>query len=444
MSKTGPEQPMPIHAAAKGTGLGAMLAQALWSLVQPVWVIRNCWRTMPLGKAYLLHLYGLAIACTGLVMLDILTSMPYLEDTLLFSALTGDRYAVRGVFYAALYFVLATQLGYPIAAFATMCWGAGPEPWVQSYARSLARWWQLTPHQALAGLIFVGTILLFEEDIIYWDNVEYLLLGLTIFVYVAYQMWITLRALAVHELPGGWPGACRWPLMCEGCGYSLAGQPMDQGCSECGRPVAESAECGRGSIALMKPVNALFFGATHPKQLGRILLAFRPSAGTGKAMAYGSGLLLLTGPMGVAIAFIIVLILNFSEFDGDFVEADVLIALASMSIYAGTIAMAGAVGFALLVGSLIGTFYAIFIKRPVMHVAAQAAAYTSATLPLWILANWVGGGLLFGTMILNYSSGGPAWAVLIPAAFFLGNLASGILYVVLVSAAVKAARWANA
>lgn len=410
------------------------IALLLLALVIPVIVIRDYWRRMTLGSAVVLHVLGVAIGAAGLALID----LSY-NESLIASAMNGYSVAMSELVIAGIGYLIAVEAGYVFAAFATMAWGAAPEPWSRSFVRSLTRWYQLTPWHACVSLVFVGIWVTIMEQSYYGPRV-----GAMFFlalVSLGYGVWVvstTLRALALHEHAPTWPAACRWPMLCEGCGYSLAGQAMDQSCPECGRAVADSTGQWRGHF---RPGTAMMMGLTQPQKLGQYLLGHRPASGHGKALATGFALLIGTGPVGVFFLFIVGMVVSGEGMR--FIDGEAIVGLISAGLLAGALASVVAVGIGLLGASIVGTLHALMAQRQVMHLAGQAAGYTSVGLSIWVMVNWLMIAVAMVATISARMSGPPAWMALLGLIILAVNLALAGLYLVMLNRAVNAARWAN-
>ena len=434
-------------------------AQAPWlvdhmilPLLMPVAVIKGQWRSVSLGKAYLAHLYGLVIALIGLAGYDILHG--YLNEvyydyywggyssSVIMSAFAGNAEAAYLLTTGLAEFLIASQIGYFFAAFATMAWGAGPEPWRKSYGRAIRRWWQLTPWHAALTLVVMGVFTAIEFAAYDGFYVTQFFSGSVLMICALLVLFVTLRGLAVHERADGWPGACKWPMTCEGCGYALVGTAIDQDCPECGMPVAHSAEFSRGRLIALKPFKALLLGATQPTRVGQWMFAHRPMTGAGQVLARAIALMILTAPLGIFIAFGIIVVMTGEGFSINEL-GEILLAMIFAFLFTSGGAAASMVALALFGASFVGTFYRVFFKRRAMHIAGQAAGYLSGVLPLWLLGNWVGFGLFAGVFVTSFMSSTPAWFVALPIFWFLYNLVFGIVYLVMVGRVIKATRWAN-
>jgi|GEM_PF-1835251 len=448
------EQPPipPAHSAPPPNRVQApwLVDHLILPLLMPVAAIRRQWRSTSLGKAYLAHLYGLVIALAGLAGFDLLHGYRneiYYEyyygysDSLIISVLAADAYAFGELTAIFLQFIIFSQIGYFFAAFTTMAWGAGPEPWRKSYGRSLRRWWQLTPWHAALSLVVAGVFTAIEFAAYDGFYVTQFFSGSVLMICALLLLFVTLRGLAVHEREGGWPSACKWPMTCEGCGYALAGTTMQQDCPECGKPVAHSAEFSRGRLIALKPFKALLLGATQPTRVGQWMFAHRPMTGAGQVLARAIALMILTAPIGIFIAVAIIMVMagegSISELD------ELLLAMFFMFLFTAGSAAVSMVTLGLFGASFVGTFYRVFFKRRAMHIAGQAAGYLSGILPLWLLGNWVGFGLFAGVIVTSFMSSTPAWFVVLPVFWFAFNLAFGLVYLFMIGRVIKATHWAN-
>lgn len=390
---------------------------------------------MPLGRAYVVHLYGLALACLGLAFADLT-----FNDPLIVSALFEPG-AMIDLVSSAVGLVLFIEFAYPIAAFVTMCWGAAPEPWSASYRRALTRWYQLTPWHASASLVYAGLSSVVTDG-------GPGLAGLLVFalISVAYcfgLMWVTLRALSVHEQRGGWPAACRWPLMCEGCGYSLYSQSLDQACPECGRPVSMSADAGRGGIGRL-PLGVLVLrGLFQPGRLGKQTVTRRPATDHPRALWAGTFCVFLTPMVVTTLVMAVVLVIDPDA--GRFLAFDELIASQLGVMVFSAFATLWVVLGGLLSGTLLGTLYRVCWKAQVMHLAGQAVAYRSPWLVLWMLGGGVVMWAVIGVAVAMAFGGSPSpfYAVALPVLALVSQFLFAGLYLLFLLPVVRGARYAN-
>jgi hypothetical protein len=432
-----PIQPAASYADNPTQGVNAPRAvnHLLLPVILPVGVIRSIWRAMPLGRAYLVHLYGVALACLGLALADLT-----FKDPLLVSALY-DPIALGELVSSAVGFVLFIEVAYPIAAFVTMCWGAAPEPWLASYKRALTRWYQLTPWHAAVSLVYAGVASVVTDG--GPGSAALVVLTLISVAYCLGLMWVTLRALSVHEQPGGWPAACRWPLTCEGCGYSLYSQSLEQACPECGRPVSTSAEAGRGGIGRL-PLGVLVLrGLFQPKRLGTHAVTRRPTTDHHRAIWAGVFCVFIT-PMLVTTA-VMAVFLAIDPDMGRFFEFDEFFAMQMGVTLFSAFATLWVVLGGLLAGTLLGTLYRVCWKQRIMHLAGQAVAYRSPWLVLWML----GGGAVMWAMVgiaVSMAFGGapsPFYVIALPVLAVVSQFVFAGLYMLFLLPVVRGARYAN-
>ncbi|MEM6256909.1 MAG: hypothetical protein AAGI37_01185 [Planctomycetota bacterium] len=430
-----------------------LVDHVIMPLILPVATIKGQWRRATLLQGYLAHVYGLFIAGIGMATVDLLGGIisDRLEydsyyyygyyDSLVWDAFSGEHGAIDRLLMSGGTWFIIIELFYVFSALGTMCWGASPGRWRTNFKRSLIRWYQLTPWQSLMGLVIASAFVAIELGSFFMDESWAFLIGGAMTSASLLLLFVTLRGLAVRERPDQWAMSCRWPMLCESCGYALAGQTMDQDCPECGRPVAESAEFARGRLIQTKPFQALVIGATQPGRIGQWLYAFRPVLGAGQVLGRSVGLMMLTAPLGIMIAFGIAIVMTGEDFSGDFGE--MLQAMFFGYLFTAGASAASIVGVALLLGSIVGTFYRLFHKRAVMHLAGTAVGYLSGILPLWLLGNWVLFGLFAGAFAVSFMSSGPGWFALLPLVWLLYNLGFALLMMFMVGRVLRATRWAN-
>lgn len=420
------------------------------SLVMPWRACERAWRTASPWHALLYHIIGLLLFIFGLVIIDSVFWYGNIVDDLFYLS-PGDLPII--LLFVAFWF-LGIQLCYFFTAFWTSCWGAGTERYRESFSRSLCRWYQLTPFHAVWTLALFLAIEVIEE--IRWNHWDYyghsdwtyefwelimgLLYVLPFLLYIGVGGWFTLWALSIPKTNAILMPKCRWPALCETCGYSLAGSTRDQTCPECGRTVESSLQTPRGNVpysTFAKMRMALF----NPAALGSILLGQTRTPGPAKALASTALLLLLSGPVGVMYIFIIAQIATqewWLDDLSDFIQAFVIGGLG-----VGISAMAVGVLLTLGAGSIVSLVDRLFGKRNNLPVACKAACYASG----YVLFTAV---LLYGfvgmlVVVLNYYEDRIGFYLLelIPLAVFALTLLLQLPLLLLIGRIVKAARFAN-
>ena len=420
------------------------------SLVMPWRACEQAWQASGLWHALLYHIIGLFLFLVGLVIIDTALWYGNLVDDLVYLS-PGELPII--LLFAAFWF-LGIQLGYFFAAFWTSCWGAGTERYRESFSRSLGRWYQLTPFHALWTLaLFVAIDVISELQWNHWDNYNYgtwqyefwefiysLLFLLPFLLYVGGVGWFTLWALSIPKNNAILMPKCRWPALCESCGYALVGLQRDQTCPECGRAVESSLQTPRGNVPLStftKMRMALF----NPTALGGILLGQTRTATPAKALATTALLLLLSGPLGVLYILIVGQIAaqeRWLDDLSDFIQAFVIGGLG-----VGISVMAGGVMLVLGAGSVVSLIDRLFGKRNNLPAASKAACYASGYVLFTAVLMYGFVGLL--VVIVNYYEHliGFYLIELIPLCLFVLCLALQLPYLLLIGRIVKAARFAN-
>jgi len=143
-------------------------------------------------------------------------------------------------------------------------WDGREESRAASVWRSTRRLWGVMPH--IAAVVVAATVLwglldaavaravdrLYSAepvdqsaygpiyaDLPWWARYDESLFAVMVLVASVWSVTALLWAVAA----GGWGGRCRWPAVCEGCGYNLAGLRAEGTCPECGRAIdAEQME----------------------------------------------------------------------------------------------------------------------------------------------------------------------------------------------------------
>jgi len=382
----------------------------------PMAAARGPLRHTSLAGSLIAHLLGLLLFITALAVFDQVFWDSEIREEIGYALRNDQATALLAI---ALY-LLVFELLFHLFAWMTTCWGAGVEPYRQSLGRSLCRWYQLTPWLAV---LWIGFILAvqgwaaienwYEERYFdarfgdYYDhNTEpmqlitrdrfnmLLMMGqyASLGIVNLLSLWWILGTTAVHRDKPTWFASCRWPAVCEGCGYALAGLTDEQTCPECGKRVDESKHKKRGNSET--PARKLLWhGLFYPSTIGASMVTRRPTKQPLRVLLRALLLTVLAGPMlmvmnnigerirnsiGGGYAF------NTIEDFGDIIEQIVVYGL-TVGIYAsliGSLLLLGA-------GTLVGTIVRVMGKRNIMPAACSAACYSAALLPVWVLAQGV-------------------------------------------------------
>lgn len=432
----------------------------------PMRAARGPLRNLGVLGSYLVHLAGVVFFLLSLFLIDHLF---WAGDLLWEIRYEVEREPASALLVIGIWVVLF-KLAFPIFAYLTTCWGAGVEPFRQSFGRSLSRWYQLTPWLALLGLGLIFAMIGIEKiDDWYWDRYtdarwgdyyeEYgydqpmqlltrdrfellMMIGrlssLGIFNLIA--LWWILGTVAVHRIKPSWPATCRWPAVCEGCGYALAGMTDEQGCPECGKNIGSSKHAYRGTRDITS-LRMLMHGLFQPRTVGAAMLTRRPTKMPLRVLLWGLFFAVLSGPalmvMGDTTARLTYGYSEVRDF-GDAIEHYIAVGLTVGSC----VALCG--GLLLLgTGTLVGTIVRIMGKRNIMPAACNAACYSAALLPLWVLAQ--GAQLIVLIPLINYlrDQGHYGIARLLPLTILFMH-AFILFYIILhIARITKAARHAN-
>lgn len=421
-------------------------------------------RNLGLGWSYLVHLAG-----TGLFLLAILfyNLIFWQEDLLWVIRYELDHNLVIALLAISLWIVVF-ELAFLILAFLTTCWGAGVEGFTQSYSRSLSRWYQLTPWLALIVLgLWLAFIGIDTIESSYWDHYSYARYGdyydnhnepFQLLNYDRFELlltigrlgslgianllalWWVLGTVAVHRIKPTWPASCRWPAVCEGCGYALAGMTDEQGCPECGKSIASSKYTHRGTRDL-ESIRMLMRGLFQPRAVGAAMLTRRPTKMPLRVLLWGLLFTVLSGPVFMVTVDTTVRITDgYGAVDdfGDAIEFYLAIGL-TVGVYTALVG-----SFLLLgAGTLVATIVRIMGKRNIMPAACKAACYSAALLPIWVLAQAVQ--LMILIPLGNYLGNQGQYDLLYFFPFLVLLMHAAILlYLILhIARITKAARHAN-
>lgn len=421
-------------------------------LCTPAGVAAGPWRGMGLALSFAVHIAGLGLF-GAVILLAYPDTRPYLVD--------GGLDDLAMYMMALLATFLLVELVHLLLALLTVCWGAGVEPWRASMGRTLSRWYQLTPWLAIWVLGFIGAMEGIDElDTLYWDTYynrgpagTYVALeegrfwfliqclrSATVSLFFGGGLWLVLPTLAVHRDRPRWFASCRWPAVCAGCGYALAGLTDEQACPECGSPVAASKHTDRGPIKT--PAWKLIFTALlQPTKLGQQILTRRHTGKPLRVLLIALLAVVATGPMGLFLVQTAESIQwgdEWSSSFGEFVEEIIV-----MGTMAGVLMMVAAALIALGVGSVNATSARVFGKRNAMVASRKAACLSSGILPVWSVLNFA----LIATIIVvvdmldTLRSG--SWEIVIPFAILGFHMGMLVLYMILVGRMERAARYAN-
>lgn len=373
----------------------------------PMRAARGPLRKTSVLPSFAIHLVGLGILLIGIGLFDHAFWDGELRQELVEQVMIDPAFTLLLI---SLY-CLPLELALMLFAWLTTCWGAGVEPYRESLSRSLSRWYQLTPWLAVLTLGLMLAIQGIEElDDWYWDTYEYgryggyydthsqpmrlitrdrfrLLLDIGRFgslgIVNLIALWWVLGTVRVHRNKPTWFASCRWPAVCEGCGYALAGLTDEQTCPECGKAVGESKHTHRGTREVPS-LRMVWRGLFKPTAVGASMLTRQPTKQPLRVLLWGLLFTVLSGPVMMVINSISIWMADGYSVVDDFGEAIefYLVAGLTVGIYAamlGSLLLLGA-------GTLVGTIVRGMGKRDIMPAACSAACYTAALLPIWVLA----------------------------------------------------------
>lgn len=431
---------MPMHPAA-----GFFV-----SLVMPWRAAGPAWRETGFVGSLLIHAIGVSLFLIGLIVLN-----AALWGGNLFSELGSvrmDELLLLMLFFSL--WAVGVELGFALLAIGTSAWGASSEPLGQSLTRSLCRWYQLTPFIAAWTL---GLIVAMETiDELRWDDfggaygspsyaLQQLIFGVLILasfsLYCGVGGWFVLRTLAIHSRPDAALPKCRWPPVCETCGYPILGLTLEQTCPECGRCVGSSLNSPR-TTEQTTTFQKMRIALINPKRLGDLLQIQSRTPGAAHAMTITALGLLFTGPIGVAyVSLLIQLLTDESAFYGFY---ETLQSLLVGGFGAGLGIMVAGVMLMLGVGSIVGLIERFFGKRNSLPAACQAACYAGGYVVLMAI-------LMFGligtlAVLINLFSDQMNFGLLafVPLGVLVTMLLLAIPYLLLVLQITRRARFANA
>ncbi|MFK7788866.1 MAG: hypothetical protein AB8C95_05140 [Phycisphaeraceae bacterium] len=417
------------------------------SLVAPWLAIRKAWASKGVLPSLLYHGLGLLVFFIGLTLVDALLWYGDISDL----SYIGP---IELLFMAV--WLIVIELCYLLAALTTSCWGAGQERFGQSYSRSLSRWFQLTPFHAVWTLgLFVATDVVnemrygsygYDYGTLNYEMNELLftLMTLSLFlVYVGLGGWFTLRALAVPRTNAAYSPKCRWPALCETCGYALVGMTLEQTCPECGRPVETSLNPPRDDVS-RTTFASMRLALFNPATLGQTCMTQTRNASASKALAISALMLLLSGPIGLAYIVLSSEALNddvyLSDISGiyDFINTFVIGGLGI-----GLTAVTIGVTIVLSVGSIIGVINRVFGKRNVLANASQAACLASGYVVFIALLMYGFTGVVVIGIDRLFNQFGYGLIALLPLVWIALCLLLTLPYCFIVSHIVRSSRYAN-
>lgn len=374
------------------------LLAGVLSVILPIRSIKRAWRRDKLWHAYVIHLFGVVAGLLGLAILDATFNRGRsLDDfSYIFGGMRGEE------LFLTIFSLLLTagmfEAGVMVLAWILMPWGAAPEPWRRSMRRSLTRLLQLTPYFAFSLVLLVLCLVMIDDarppyrydsdpgltslSREMYDFFE----GLCILIYGLSQIIVTLWAIPIHEDHPHWAGYCPWPAECEGCGYALMDITPGRGCPECGCAIEDTVNSPRSRDDPRSVLSKMFQATFFPYKFGKTIPLYRPTTDYRKALRNTFLCLLLTVPVGMIVG-----VLMYAVYDTQSIEflwedlfedyGDLMIGYAfitSMTVFA-------AMGLGLLSATLWGAYARLFHKRNALYPAAQAFAYQSGFLVLWVL-----------------------------------------------------------
>lgn len=437
------------------------------SMVVPIRVIKRGWRTMGVGFAYLVHLYGILVGFIGISLVDaVFSGYPFIQD--MFEE-AGRMEPDEALIFFASFFVTALlfESGFVVLAWIVMPWGASPEPWRRSMNRGLIRLLQLTPFFAISLVVLVLAMYFIDENTSY-SYTRYrhgsvqsggfierdfgqFLQAVCWLVYVPSQLIVLLWAASVHTATPTWAAATPWPASCEGCGYPLVMLQRGGSCPECGTDIEASIDTPRNRPDHRSVLQRMAAATLRPYSFGKSIPLYRPDPGYRTAACVGIGLLAATAPIGMVILFTVTTIAG-REFNlqlEDLVDnydqfAAMLTVTTCITLVVGTL-------IGLLSAAALGTYARMVQGRYALYAAAQAFAYQSAYLAFWALGtypliaiNLIGWDRYYQST--NFQHGyyaPPVWLQLLPFVFPLYFLAMATTGYILQARLMSGAKHGN-
>lgn len=414
----------------------------LGAIVLPVATVRHT-ESMRLWQAAIVHLVGAALTLAAVAALLAWASSDNLLSVAAWRAeldvLLTDlgRGLTRLPIAASLMsMAVATEAGVIVVGWWLMAWGARDELVPAAFKASLIRVWCVTPHVALLVVLFgLGTVPLERaydaamQDYTLHNDPWYArhamkLIGL---VWTALGIWALALLLRVG-MAYAWNARCRWPPVCDRCGYTLLGVDRDGACPECGLSIEASLgdEARPGMIGQTWRQN-INQSMLHPEQFGRRLRALHPEGAHRRLLLINAtiiGLLSAFGALGLAGMTRGVHWLALNE-----------------ALGVGVFAAVGTLALSLAMASLVGSMVTRMTHFPLMHVACQSACALTGLVMVWVAGNWIiAAGMVILDDMLPSTGAAAGW---INIAVIVGNTAMLVLYMLLLWRITMAARFAN-
>lgn len=367
-------------------------------LLRPLRFVGRC-AGRSLRFAWLVHLLGLLVFVTFSLIVALLnplwlsyTDGQYVGTWQFSNPLIGVSLTAAdlvGLFFGFVFL----EIGWVICAAVSMAWGARDESIRESFVRALHHLWLLTPCLAMILVaIQLASDALMSLRLLGWDlwGGSYSLTG--------YQLWVIIEVMVVYggavwaiglvlrALDVGRPGpACRWPPMCEGCGYNLMGTDRAGGCPECGTAVADSIDpdARRG----VGP-GFSFRGILKPSAIGKQTPLLTRPPGLGWLLTqYMLTVLLLAILFVVIVVLFVLLVVEGNPID----LIHHLPSLLSAGLLIGGWVTGCSLVLTLLGASCIGAIQSVHNKRNLMPVAMVAAVHLGGwwvigETGLWLIA----------------------------------------------------------
>jgi hypothetical protein len=188
---------------------------------------------------------------------------------------------------------------------------------------------------------------------------------------------------------------CRWPGLCEGCGYPLVGVDPSGECPECGRAVraslprvaADRAEAPGNPWethpSMVGYLNTMGLALFAPRRLGQRL---SPRAGGRSHL----GFLILNTALAYPVSWLgfMSMFTFLAVWDGEWRSPD-WIELAVFSLWVSSVAAGWVMGASVLIGGLVGGLLSPWIARlNPLTASTQAAAYLSAVSLVAVAGFW--------------------------------------------------------
>lgn len=429
------------------------------AVVMPFWTANQLGERVTAGemiRAWIVHILAMVMLVLVVLLMDgIYTFLAWSsKDTLLLQVLVDlldalsrrnpdTLFAMVMSFLFFLFTFVSNEIGLVVTPLFMLAWTARAESFSMAYLRTLKRIWLLTP------VFVLPTLLVYAMALLYWQvlpesNEDWF--GIDAWVPMALLTAMTLGTLAIviyfWALQVGHRGeSCRWPALCEACGYRLAGQERSRGssCPECGMDVESSL------TARVYRYETLGMGLwISPIRMGRSLLVHRNDE---KPKLVFVVAMLLTVVVHVLAIFGTMLLVN--DFRIEEVSGEVLMIFAMM-IYMALSTMALVAGLVLFGTTIIG-----WLNHSTDHIAAHPAAcaamgYLSMYWPLiavvqWLFV-WLGVGLgQFPWVMDQLNRYDAEWLVFVLAMWvYLGIPAVAIvLHLAMTWLATRQARYAN-